>query len=122
MKKFWFNRIIEYWVMPQGPELVEHVRRARVQVVQTGNFGPLFYGLADDPEMDRFAVGMPLVGIRENLAHAAELIPRIQEAGARVIGQLSMSWHYGDHEKRQGLFGSWERIWTDDLLGESALC
>ena len=47
----------------------------------------------------------------------AEMISRIQEAGARFVAQMSMSWHYGDHENGLGLFGAWERIWTDDLLG-----
>ena len=90
---------------------------AKLQVVQVGTFGPMFYSLADDPEVNRHWVGMPLLGIRENLACAAELIPQLQEAGARVVGQMSMAWNYGNHEEGQGLFGAWERIWTDDLLG-----
>ena len=114
---FWFNRMAEHWSMPQRLDLVEHVRRAGLQVVQTGTFGPMFYGLADDPEVDRSWAGMPLIGVRDNLACAAELIPRLQDAGARVVGQMSMAWHYGDHEKGRGLFGAWERIWTEDLLG-----
>ena len=116
-ENFWFNRMAEHWSIPQRLDLVEHVRRAKLQVVQVGTFGPMFYSLADDPEVDRHWVGMPLVGIRENLACAAELIPQLQEAGARVVGQMSMAWNYGNHEKGQGLFGAWERIWTEDLLG-----
>ena len=38
-------------MVPQRLDLVEHVRRGRLQVVQTGTFGPQFYGLADDPEV-----------------------------------------------------------------------
>ena len=109
---FWFNRIVEYWVMPQGDELIEHIRRAKVQVVQIGNFGPLLYGLADDPEIERWAAGVPLYGLRENLDLAATQIARCKEAGARVVGQLSMSWHYGDPEQGRGLFGTWDKIWT----------
>ena len=116
-QNFWFNRMVEHWSIPQRLDLVEHVRRARLQVVQIGTFGPIFYGLADHPEVDRHWAGMPLIGVRENLDHAAELIPQLQNAGARVVGQMSMAWHYGDHEKRLGLFGAWERIWTNDLLG-----
>ena len=116
-ENFWFNRMAEHWSIPQRLDLVEHVRRAKLQVVQVGTFGPMFYSLADDPEVDRHWVGMPLVGIRENLACAAALIPQIQEAGARVVGQMSMAWNYGNHETRHGLFGAWERIWTQDLLG-----
>jgi len=116
-EEFWFNRMVEHWTIPQRLDLVEHVRRAGLQVVQTGTFGPMFYGLADDPEVDRSWAGMPLIGVRENLACAAELIPQLQEAGARVVGQMSMAWHYGDHEQGRGLFGVWEQIWTDDLLG-----
>ena len=116
-EKFWFNRMAEHWSIPQRLDLVEHVKRAKLQVVQVGTFGPMFYSLADDPEVNRHWVGMPLVGIRENLACAAELIPQLQEAGARVVGQMSMAWNYGNHEKGQGLFGAWERIWTEDLLG-----
>ena len=116
-ENFWFNRMAEHWSIPQRLDLVEHVRRAKLQIVQVGTFGPMFYSLADDPEVDRHWVGMPLVGIRENLACAAELIPQLQEAGARVVGQMSMAWNYGNHEKGQGLFGAWERIWTEDLLG-----
>ncbi len=116
-EKFWFNRMAEHWSLPQRLDLVEHVRRAKLQVVQVGTFGPMFYSLADDPEVNRHWVGMPLLGIRENLAYAAELIPQLQEAGARVVGQMSMAWNYGNHEEAQGLFGAWERIWTEDLLG-----
>ena len=118
-ENFWFNRMAEHWSIPQRLDLVEHVKRAKLQVVQVGTFGPMFYSLADDPEVDRHWVGMPLVGIRENLACAAELIPQLQEAGARVVGQMSMAWNYGNHEKGQGLFGAWERIWTEDLLGNA---
>ena len=116
-EKFWFNRMAEHWSIPERLDLVEHVRRAKLQVVQVGTFGPMFYSLADDPEVNRHWVGMPLVGVRENLARAAELIPQLQEAGARVVGQMSMAWNYGNHEKGQGLFGAWERIWSEDLLG-----
>ena len=118
-ENFWFNRMAEHWSIPQRLDLVEHVRRAKLQVVQVGTFGPMFYSLADDPEVNRHWVGMPLVGVRENLACAAELIPQLQEAGARVVGQMSMAWNYGNHEEGQGLFGAWERIWTEDLLGEA---
>ncbi len=114
---FWFNRMVEHWVAPQRIDLVEHVRRARLQLVQTGTFGPQFYGLADDPQVPRFFPGMPLVGVRANLDYMAELIPRLQDAGARVVGQMSMSWHYGDHEEGRGLFGTWERIWDEELSG-----
>ena len=118
-ENFWFNRMAEHWSIPQRLDLVEHVRRAKLQVVQVGTFGPMFYSLADDPKVNRHWVGMPLVGIQENLARAAEIIPQLQEAGARVVGQMSMAWHYGNHEKEQGLFGAWERIWTEDLLGNA---
>lgn len=47
----------EHWVVPQRLDLVEHVRRGRLQVVQTGTFGPQFYGLADDPEVLCAAAG-----------------------------------------------------------------
>ena len=116
-EKFWFNRMAEHWSIPERLDLVEHVKRAKLQVVQVGTFGPMFYSLVDDPEVNRHWVGMPLVGVRENLACAAELIPQLQEAGARVVGQMSMAWNYGNHETGHGLFGAWERIWTDDLLG-----
>ena len=98
MADFWFNRMSEYWVMPLQLDLAEHVRRAKLQVVQTGTFGPMFYGLADDAEIDRNWAGMPLLGIEENLALAAERIPQIQAAGAKVVAQMSLGWHYGDHE------------------------
>ena len=116
-ENFWFNRMAEHWSIPERLDLVEHVRRAKLQVVQVGTFGPMFYSLADDPEVNRHWVGMPLVGVRENLACASELIPQIQEAGARVVGQMSMAWNYGNHEEGKGLFGAWEKIWTEDLLG-----
>ena len=66
MTDFWFNRMAEYWVMPLQLDLAEHVQRARLQVVQTGTFGPMFYGLAGDPDVDRNWSGMPLMGIAEN--------------------------------------------------------
>ena len=85
---FWFNRIIEYWTLPTPDAVLDHVRRGKVQVVQVGNFGVDFYGLADDPDVVRQFPGMPAVGIEENLELAADLIPQIQEAGARVVGQF----------------------------------
>jgi len=117
MSAFWFNRMVEHWTVPQRLDLPDQVRRGRIQVVQTGTLGPQFYGLAGDPTVDRHWAGMPLVGVRENLEMYAHLVPRLQEAGAKVIGQMSMAWHYGDHEEGKGLFGAWDDIWTDDLLG-----
>lgn len=115
---FWFNRLIEYWTLPEPEQVLDHVRRGHVQVVQMGNFGPDFYSLADDSDVERSWAGMPFVGIEENLERAENLIPRVQAAGARVVGQLSSTLHYGDHETGLGLFGDvWGRMWTADLLG-----
>ena len=114
---FWFNRLVQYWSIPLNLDLADLVKRARIQVVQAGTFGPQFYGLADDPEVERHWAGMPLIGIRDNLAMAENLIHEIQDAGALFVGQMSMSWHYGDHETGKGLFGAWETVWKDDLLG-----
>lgn len=116
---FWFNRFIEYWNLPEDADrLVDHVRRGRVQVVQMGNFGPDFYSVAEDDSVARSWAGMPRVGIGPNLQLAAELIARVQAEGARVVGQLSMTMHFGDHRKGLGLFGGvWSRLWTEELLG-----
>ena len=114
----WFNRMTEHWVVPQRLDIEQHVRRAHLQLVQTGTFGPQFYGLADDETVDRAWVGMPLMGIDANLEHAGALIPRLQKAGARVVGQMSMSWHYGDHETDKGLFGNWPQLWAQYLPGD----
>lgn len=115
--EFRFNRAVVHWCPPQRLDLAEHVRRGRLQLVQCGNFGPMFYGLADDPEVARWFPGQPLVGIDANLEYAADLIRRVREAGARYVGQMSISWHYGDAGEGKGLFGAWQRIWTDGLLG-----
>ena len=116
---FWFNRLIEYWTLPTADQVVEHVRRGKVQVVQMGNFGPDFYGLAGDETVDRSWAGMPVVGIEENLQLAAEVIPQVQAAGARVVGQLSSTLHYGEHEIGLGLFGGiWDQMWTPEILGD----
>lgn len=114
---FWFHRMVEYWTLPTHLDLPELVRRARLQLVQAGTFGPMFYGLADDPAVDRHWVGMPLVGIQANLELAARTIAGVQAAGARFVGQFSMSWHYGDHETGRGLFGVWDHVWSPELLG-----
>jgi hypothetical protein len=116
---FWFNRLIEYWTLPTADQVVDHVRRGKVQVVQMGNFGPDFYALAGDPSVDRSWAGMPLVGIEENLELAAEVIPQVRAAGARTVGQLSSTMHYGDHETGLGLFGEvWDQMWTPAVLGD----
>jgi hypothetical protein len=47
-EQFWFHRMAEHWSIPQRLDLIEHVKRAHLQVVQIGTFGPIFYGLADD--------------------------------------------------------------------------
>ena len=57
MAEFWFNRMAEHWTVPQRLDLVEHVRRGRVQLVQMGTYGPMFYGLADDAEVERSWAG-----------------------------------------------------------------
>ena len=48
---FWFNRLIEYWTLPTADQVVDHVRRGKVQLVQVGNFGPDFFALAGDPSV-----------------------------------------------------------------------
>ncbi len=112
------SRIIEHWTLPTADQILDHVRRAQIQIVQVGNFGLDFYSVAEDAEIARSWAGMPLHGIRANLALAAEVIPQIQAAGARVVGQLSTTMHFGDHEKRLGLFGdAWGAMWADEVLG-----
>ncbi|MBT3342226.1 MAG: hypothetical protein HN712_17695 [Gemmatimonadetes bacterium] len=114
----WFNRFIEYWTLPRPAAVLDHVRRGRVQLVQMGNFGPDFYSMATDDTVARSWAGMPGFGIQENLDLAADLIPQIQGAGAVVVGQLTMTMHFGDHQKRVGLFGEpWEQMWTPSVLG-----
>ena len=44
MTGFWFNRMAEFWVVPREFDLAEHARRAQLQLVQAGTFGPMFYG------------------------------------------------------------------------------
>lgn len=114
---FTFQRCAVHWCPPQRIDLVEHVREARLQLVQAGNFGPMFYSLADDAQVPRWWVGQPLQGIEANLDQARRLIAGVQAEGARYIGTLSMSWHYGDHESGRGLWQAWDRLWTDALLG-----
>ena len=117
------SRIIEHWMLSTDPSVLDHVRRARIQVLQTGNFGVEFYSLVDDEEIVRFSAGMPLLGMKENLDLAAEVIPQLQEAGARVVGQLSTTMVFGDHETGAGLFGdAWSRMWSEHILGTPAPC
>jgi hypothetical protein len=115
---FLFQRCTVHWCPPQRLDLVEHVREGRLQLVQAGNFGPMFYGLADDPTVERWFVGQPLQGIAANLDYARDLIAGVQAHGARYVGTMSMSWHYGDHDAQKGLWEAWPRLWTADLLGE----
>jgi hypothetical protein len=112
------SRIIEHWTLAAASEVVDHVRRARIQLVQMGNFGAEFYSLADDEGTQQSGSGMPLRGAKANLDLAAEVIPQVQQAGAKVSGQLSTTMIFGNHEEGLGLFGDqWARMWTDDLLG-----
>jgi len=112
------SRIIEHWTLPTAAQVVDHVRRARIQLVQVGNFGVDFYSLVGDENIVPSWSGMPLRSAQANLDLAAEVIPQIQEAGASVTGQLSTTMHFGNHEEGLGLFGDkWAQMWTDDLLG-----
>ncbi|MBQ38674.1 MAG: hypothetical protein CME04_19985 [Gemmatimonadaceae bacterium] len=120
--QFSFQRCTVHWCPPQRLDLVEHVREGRLQMVQAGNFGPMFYGLADDADVERWFPGQPLIGIEANLEYARDLIARVQAEGARYVGTLSMSWHYGDHEAGKGLWQVWDRLWTNDLLGLRSPC
>ena len=47
------SRIIEHWTLPEAYQVVDHVRRARIQLVQAGNFGMEFYSLAGDGDIER---------------------------------------------------------------------
>ncbi len=49
--EFWFNRMLEYWSVPLKVDVVDLVRRGRVQMVQIGTYCPQFYALADDPDI-----------------------------------------------------------------------
>lgn len=112
------SRIIEHWTLPRAAQVLDHVRRGRIELVQVGNFGADFYSLAGDESVPASWSGMPLGSVKASLDLAAEVIPRIQEAGARVTGQLSTTMHFGNHEEGIGLFGeNWSRMWTEDLLG-----
>ena len=112
------GRMIEHWTLPTASQVVDHVRRARIQLVQVGNFGADFYSLAGDEDIPPSWSGMPLPSARANLDMAAEVLPRIREAGASVTGQLSTTMNFGNHEEGLGLFGEkWAQTWTDDLLG-----
>ena len=75
------SRIIEHWTLPEASQVLDHVRRARIQVVQIGNFGLDFYSLAEDKATARPWAGMPLFGIAPNLELAAEVIPQIHVDG-----------------------------------------
>ena len=112
------SRIIEHWTLPTADQVLDHVRRAQIQLVQVGNFGSDFYSLAEAADLPPSWAGMPLRGIRANLDLAAEVIPQIREAGASVVGQLSTTMIFGNHEENLGLFGAtWSQLWADDLLG-----
>lgn len=114
----WFNRFIEYWTLPTADDVLDHVQRGSIQLVQVGNFGPDFYSMAADDGVARSWAGMPGFSIEENLELAAELIPQVQQAGAVVVGQLTMTMHFGDHHERVGLFGEpWDHMWTPGILG-----
>ena len=112
------SRIIEHWTLPTADQVLDHVRRAQIQLVQVGNFGADFYSLAEDADLPPSWAGMPLRGIRANLDLAVEVIPQIREAGASVVGQLSTAMIFGNHEEGLGLFGeTWSGMWVEDLLG-----
>ena len=112
------SRIIEHWSLPSAAQVLDHVRRAQIQLVQVGNFGVDFYSLAEDENIEPSGAGMPLQGIAANLELAAAVIPQIQAAGPAVVGQLSTTMHFGNHEKNLGLFGpAWAQLWSASLLG-----
>ena len=46
------SRTIEHWILPDSPQVLDHVRRARIQLVQVGNFGVEFYSLAGDESVE----------------------------------------------------------------------
>ncbi len=117
--KDWFQRVTVHWSPSPRIDLAEHVREGRLQVVQAGNFGPMLYGLADDESVTRWFPGQPSYGLETCLDEARTRIADVQAAGARYIGQMSVSWHYGDHETRKGLWEAWPRMWTPDLLGDA---
>ena len=96
------SRIIEHWTLPQASQVLDHVRRARIELAQVGNFGADFYSLAGDESVAPSWSGMPLGSVKANLDLAAEVIPQIQEAGALVTGQLSTTMHFGNHEEGHG--------------------
>ena len=86
-------------------------------MVQAGNFGPMFYGLADDPEVERTFPGQPPLGIEANLDYARNLIAGVQAEGARYVGTMSMAWNYGTTRSakaygRSGTGCGWQTCWA----------
>ena len=61
------SRIIEHWTLPAASQVVDHVRRARIQLVQVGNFGVDFYSLVGDENIEPSWSGMPLRRAKANL-------------------------------------------------------
>ena len=90
-------------------------------MVQAGNFGPMFYGPADD-QLGGAHVSRPATARNRG---QSRLCPKPDcgsaGRGARYVGTMSMSWNYGDHEIGKGLWQVWDRLWMADLLGSKPL-
>jgi len=71
----------------------------------------MFYGPADDPEVERTFPGQPPLGIEANLDYARNLIAGVQAEGARYVGTMSMSWELrGPRDRQRSGTGCGRRI------------
>ena len=120
--KFWANRILSYWTpcypaFHPGTEYLnlEYIEKIRPQVLQIGHFGPLFFSMCHTDHWDYF--GVPVRGMHEGIAWWRKFVSSVQALDIKVVGLISLSFHFGDHCNNEGWFRFWNDLWDENLLG-----
>ncbi|MBI4551384.1 MAG: beta-galactosidase trimerization domain-containing protein [Candidatus Latescibacteria bacterium] len=108
-------RLLVYWTPFDLDHLLDHLARARSQVLQIGQFGPNFYSLIHTDEHES-SLGLPARTLQEGCDWWRTFIADVHRLGIKVVGIFSMTYHYGNADTGDGWFEFW-RNWDDGLLG-----
>lgn len=112
---FWTNRILSYWTPYDTDRLIEYIERIHPEVLQIGHFGPLFFSVCSSDRWNYF--GVPAPGMHEGIQWWKTFVSRVQQLDIKVVGLISLCFHFGDHAANDGWFHFWNDLWDETMLG-----
>lgn len=98
-------------------QLLPYLEAARPEIVQIGQYGPMFHGYADNPKSKGTPMQLPLTGERDVLDFQRDLNAKIHDLGLKAVGHFRLVKAYGEWETRSGFVDYYDNRWPEDLLG-----